>query len=38
MYDIIVTANKVACTLMRQKYFSKNFSPPLKHARKIRFA
>jgi len=30
MYNINVIVNKVACTLVRAKYFSQNFSPPLK--------
>ena len=29
MYDINVIVNKVACTLVRAKYFSQSFSPPL---------
>ena len=28
MYDINVIVNKVACTLVRAKYFSQSFSPP----------
>ena len=30
VYDINVIINKVACTLVRAKYFSQNFSAPLK--------
>jgi len=29
-YNINVIVNKVACTLVRAKYFSQNFRPPLK--------
>jgi len=32
MYDINVIVNKVACTLVRAKYFSQNFRPPLKYS------
>jgi len=32
MYDINVIVNKVACTLVKEKYFSQNFSPPLKNS------
>jgi len=28
VYDINVIVNKVACTSVRAKYFSQNFSPP----------